>query len=76
MVKFHPELSDGQISKLIGTTKNIIKAIRDRTHWNINSLTPTDPVILGLCKQVELETAVENRSKKLLYRKYYGRSEQ
>ena len=59
IVKFHPELSDAQISKLIGTTKNTIQAIRDRTHWNINSLTPTDPVILGLCKQTELEAALE-----------------
>ena len=64
IVKFHPELSDGQISKLIGTTKNTIQAIRDRTHWNINSLTPTDPVILGLCKQTELETALEKSLKR------------
>ena len=64
IVKFHPELSDGQISKLIGTTKNTIQAIRDRTHWNINSLTPTDPVILGLCKQTELEAALEKSLKR------------
>ena len=64
IVKFHPELSDGQISKLIGTTKNTIQAIRDRTHWNINSLTPTDPVILGLCKQTELEVALEKSLKR------------
>ena len=64
IVKFHPELSDGQISKLIGTTKNTIQAIRDRTHWNINSLTPTDPVILGLCKQTEFEAALEKSSKR------------
>merc|ERR1711991_595801 len=38
LVKFHPEISDGQISKLIGTTKNTIKAIRERTHWNINNI--------------------------------------
>ena len=64
IVKFHPELSDGQISKLIGTTKNTIQAIRDRTHWNINNLTPTDPVILGLCKQTELEAALEKSLKR------------
>ena len=59
LVKFHPEISDGQISKLIGTTKNTIKAIRERTHWNINNLTPIDPVILGLCKQIELQTILD-----------------
>ena len=59
LVKFHPEITDGQISKLIGTTKNTIKAIRERTHWNINNLTPTDPVILGLCKQIELQKILD-----------------
>ena len=59
LVKFHPEITDGQISRLIGTTKNTIKAIRERTHWNINSLTPTDPVMLGLCKQIELQKVLD-----------------
>ncbi len=59
LVKFHPEITDGQISKLIGTTKNTIKAIRERTHWNINNLSPTDPVILGLCKQIELQKILD-----------------
>ena len=59
LVKFHPEITDGQISRLIGTTKNTIKAIRERTHWNINNLTPTDPVILGLCKQIELQKILD-----------------
>ena len=59
LVKFHPDMTDGQISRLIGTTKNTIKAIRERTHWNINNLTPTDPVILGLCKQVELQKVLD-----------------
>ena len=64
LVKFHPEITDGQISRLIGTTKNTIKAIRERTHWNINSLTPTDPVILGLCKQIELQKVLDKMPKK------------
>ena len=64
LVKFHPEITDGQISRLIGTTKNTIKAIRERTHWNINSLTPTDPVMLGLCKQIELQKVLDKIPKK------------
>ncbi|WP_412565248.1 DUF1013 domain-containing protein [Thalassobius sp. MITS945101] len=59
LVKFHPELSDGQISKLVGTTKPTIQAIRERTHWNIANITPVDPVALGLCKQSELDSAVQ-----------------
>ena len=59
LVKFHPEIADGQISRLIGTTKNTIRAIRERTHWNINNVMPTDPVILGLCKQTELQKILD-----------------
>ncbi len=64
LVKFHPELSDGQISKLVGTTKPTIQSIRDRTHWNIQQMQPIDPVALGLCKQVELDAAVQKAARK------------
>lgn len=64
LVKFHPELSDGQISKLVGTTKPTIQAIRERTHWNINNIDPIDPVALGLCKQTELDSAVQKANAK------------
>ena len=64
LVKFHPELSDGQISKLVGTTKPTIQAIRERTHWNISNIQPIDPVALGLCKQSELDTAVQKAAAK------------
>ena len=59
LVKFHPELSDGAIGKLVGTTKPTILSIRERTHWNINNITPVDPVALGLCKQSELDASVQ-----------------
>ncbi|NIZ11500.1 DUF1013 domain-containing protein [Pseudooceanicola sp. HF7] len=59
LVKFHPELTDGQIAKLVGTTKPTIQSIRERTHWNIANMQPIDPVALGLCKQSELDTAVQ-----------------
>ncbi|SPF77702.1 hypothetical protein PRI8871_00286 [Pseudoprimorskyibacter insulae] len=64
LVKFHPELSDGQISKLVGTTKPTIQAIRERTHWNIQNIQPIDPVALGLCKQSELDQAVQKAAEK------------
>ena len=64
LVKFHPELSDGQISKLVGTTKPTIQSIRERTHWNMSNLEPIDPVALGLCKQSELDAAVQKANKK------------
>jgi hypothetical protein len=58
LVRYHPELSDGAISKLIGTTKATIQTVRERTHWNIANIRPVDPVALGLCKQTELDEAV------------------
>lgn len=66
LLKNHPELSDGQISKLVGTTKPTIHAVRDRTHWNSPNIKPRHPVALGLCTMEELEAAVTraNRGKK------------
>lgn len=64
LVKFHPELTDGQISKLVGTTKPTIQAIRERTHWNISNIQPIDPVALGLCKQSELDKIVQKAAAK------------
>lgn len=63
LVKFHPELSDAQIARLIGTTKPTIATIRDRTHWNIQNMTPIDPVALGLCKQTELDSEIAKAAK-------------
>ncbi|MFP5329074.1 MAG: cell cycle transcriptional regulator TrcR [Alphaproteobacteria bacterium] len=63
LVKNHPELSDGQIGKLIGTTRTTIAAIRDRSHWNMANITPKDPVTLGLCSQRELDAAVAKAQK-------------
>ncbi|MEO0371600.1 MAG: cell cycle transcriptional regulator TrcR [Pseudomonadota bacterium] len=64
LVKFHPELADSQISKLVGTTKPTITTIRERTHWNISNMQPVDPVALGLCKQTELDAAVQKAAAK------------
>ncbi|MDW3118547.1 MAG: cell cycle transcriptional regulator TrcR [Roseovarius pacificus] len=64
LVKFHPELADSQIAKLVGTTKPTIQTIRERTHWNIANMQPVDPVALGLCKQSELDAAVQKAASK------------
>lgn len=64
LLKHHPELTEAQLVKLIGTTKSTIAAIRDRSHWNSNNLNPRDPVLLGLCTQTALNDAVEKAAKK------------
>jgi len=58
IVRYHPEVADSQIVKLIGTTKDTIRAIRDKSHWNISNINPRDPVSLGLCKQYELDEVI------------------
>jgi hypothetical protein len=63
IIRNHPEVTDGAIGKLIGTTRTTIAAIRDRTHWNIANITPKDPVTLGLCSQRELDAVVVKAAK-------------
>ena len=59
LLRHHPELKDSQVARLIGTTKTTIQSVRERSHWNSPNIRPRDPVLLGLCSQGELNTAVE-----------------
>lgn len=63
LLKTHPELADAQIVRLIGTTKSTIEAIRSKSHWNSQNIKAKDPVMLGLCTQVDLEATVEKARK-------------
>ena len=65
LLRYHPELADSQVMKLVGTTKTTINAIRERTHWNSQNLKPVDPVTLGLCSQLELDLAVRKAAKRV-----------
>lgn len=60
LVKNYPTMSDAQISKLVGTTKNTIQAVRTKSHWNSSNIKPRDPVLLGLCTQTHLDKAVSS----------------
>lgn len=64
MVRNHPEVSDAQIGKLLGTTKSTIMSVRDRSHWNTANLQPRDPVGLGLCTQIDLDAIVRKAAAK------------
>lgn len=55
LLKTCPNIEDSHITKLIGTTRNTIAAIRDRSHWNIKNIRPRDPVLLGICSQYDLD---------------------
>ncbi len=64
LVRNHPEIPDSKIAKLIGTTKPTITAIRERTHWKMSTINPTDPVSLGLCSQIDLDDVVRKAADK------------
>jgi len=63
-VRNHPEVTDAQISKILGTTKATIDQVRTRSHWNIANIKPVDPVSLGLCGQLELDALVAKAAEK------------
>ncbi|NBC21498.1 MAG: DUF1013 domain-containing protein [Alphaproteobacteria bacterium] len=63
-IRNHPEVTDAQISKLIGTTKSTITKVRDRSHWNTQNIKPVDPVTLGLCSQIELDEIISEAAEK------------
>jgi uncharacterized protein len=65
LLRNYPHLTDAQIIKLLGTTKDTIQKIRDRSHWNSSNIKPRDPVILGLCKQSDLNDAVSAANDRL-----------
>jgi uncharacterized protein len=64
LLRNHPELTNAQIGRLIGTTKNTITQLREKTHWNMANIRPQDPVGLGLCTQRDLDTIVAKVAKK------------
>ena len=60
-----PQLSEAQVIKLLGTTKDTIQKVRERTHWNSANIKPRDPVILGLCSQTDLNGYVSAANDRL-----------
>ena len=63
-VRNHPEISDAQVAKILGTTKSTIDQVRNRTHWNAANIKPVDPVTLGLVTQLELDAVVKIAAEK------------
>lgn len=61
-----PQLSEMQVVKLLGTTKDTIQKVRERSHWNSTNIKPRDPVILGLCSQTDLNGMVNSANERLI----------
>ena len=64
LIKNYPELSDRQIGKLVGSTKNTVSLIKNNNYWNSSNLIPKDPVVSSLCSQIDIENAVEKTNRK------------
>ena len=67
--KNYPNLSDGQIGKLVGSTKNTVSLIRNKKYWNSSNLSPKDPVVSNLCSQIDIKNAAEKADKKAARKK-------
>ncbi len=65
LLRNYPQLTEAQVGKLMGTTKETIQKVRDRSHWNSANIKPRDPVILGLCSQGDLNAAVASANERL-----------
>jgi uncharacterized protein len=65
LLRTFPQLSEAQVGKLLGTTKDTIQKVRERSHWNSANIKPRDPVILGLCSQTDLNAAIAQANERL-----------
>jgi hypothetical protein len=65
LLRNYPQLTEAQVGKLLGTTKDTITKVRDRSHWNSPNIKPRDPVILGLCSQTDLNAAISLANERL-----------
>ena len=65
LIKNYPQLKDGQIGKLVGSTKNTVTLIRNNNYWNSSNLSPKDPVVSNLCSQADIEKASEKATRRI-----------
>jgi len=65
LIKNSPQLSDGQIGKLVGSTKNTVSLIRNNNYWNSSNLIPKDPIVSNLCSQIDIQKAVDKANRKI-----------
>ena len=69
LTRNYPQLSDGQIVKLVGSTKKTVELIRNKRYWNSSSLSPKDPVVSNLCSQADIKNAADKADRKTARKK-------
>ncbi|HIF62246.1 MAG TPA: DUF1013 domain-containing protein [Candidatus Pelagibacter sp.] len=65
LIKHYPQLSEGQIGKLVGSTKNTVTLIKNKKYWNSSNLQSKDPVVSNLCTQVDIKNAMEKANRRI-----------
>ena len=68
-IKNYPKLSDGQIGKLVGSTKNTVSLIKNNNYWNSSNLSPKDPVVSNLCSQIDIKNAMDKAERRIARKK-------
>ena len=66
LTKNYPQLTDGQIVRLVGSTKNTVSAIRNKNYWNTSNLNAKDPVVFNFCSESDLKKAIEKADRRVL----------
>ena len=69
LTKNYPQLSDSQIVKLVGSTKNTVSLIRNKRYWNSSNLSSKDPVVSNLCTQIDIKSALDKAERKAARKK-------
>ena len=69
LLKNHSQLSDGQIGKLVGSTKNTVTLIRNKNYWNFSNLSAKDPVVSNLCSQIDIKNAAAKADRRIKRKK-------
>ena len=69
LIKNYPQLSEGQISKLVGSTKNTVSLIKSNSYWNSANLSAKDPVVSNLCTQVDIQNAADKAGRRIARKK-------
>ena len=63
LLKYYPDIPDLKICELLSTTKQTIKAIKTKTHWNTQNIKPQNPVQLGMCSQEQMDFIISRYGK-------------
>ena len=76
LIKNYSHLSDGQIAKLVGSTKKTVSLIKNNNYWNSSNLSPKDPVVSNLCSQIEIKNSVDKANRRIARKKKIDKKNQ